>query len=48
MFANLLKPMTVPAAAEALPGRDTPILAPRPMLFSAIPSSRPFPKALLN
>ena len=46
MFANLLKPMTVPLLQRP-PGRDTPILAPRPMLFSAI-LIPPFPEGLLN
>ena len=44
MFANLLKPMTVPAAAEALPGRDTLILAPRPHAVLGNPLIPPFPE----
>ena len=44
MFANLLKPMTVPAAAEALPGRDTPILTPRPHAVLGNPIIPPFPE----
>ena len=44
MFANLLKPMTVPGAADALPGRDSPILDPRPHAVLGNPIIPPFPE----
>ena len=44
MFANLLKPMTVPAAQDALPGRDHAILAPMPHAVLGNPIIPPFPE----
>jgi peptide-methionine (S)-S-oxide reductase len=44
MFANLLKPMTIPAPEEALPGRDVPILNPLPHAVLGNPIIPPFPE----
>lgn len=44
MFANLLKPMTVPAPADALPGRDHPILDPSPHAVLGTAIVPPFPE----
>lgn len=44
MFANLLKPMTVPSPEEALPGRDMPVLEPLPHAVLGNPIVPPFPQ----
>ena len=40
MFSFKQKPMKIPTAAEALPGRATPLPTPRPIGSTATPSSR--------